>query len=52
MTEILLRNGVSLQAQLFIQTYAQFLKRQGKLPVPGMFGRFEKCYTRAMRDIY
>jgi hypothetical protein len=31
-------NGVLCnQAQKFIVAYAAFLKRQGKLPIPGMF---------------
>lgn len=29
--------GVCDQAQKFINAYSAFLKRQGKLPIPGMY---------------
>lgn len=32
--------GVCLQAQKFINAYSAFLKRQGKLPIPGMLSRY------------
>ena len=35
----------SLQAQQFINAYSAFLKRQGKLPIPGTFATIERSYA-------
>ena len=36
--KLLIHSCIISQAQKFINEYANFLKRQGKLPIPGSFG--------------
>jgi hypothetical protein len=48
------KNFSQLQAQKFIQAYSAFLKRQGKLPIPGSFVGFSPSIlseTRRLRAL-